>query len=93
MLTLCTEVGFGLELCCNAAPLLLIELSYPTQVLLQYGGSQDKELNKTLTAREDNINVQSKLVSWQHYLSLGNLLIPLLSRYRLLPTLRSAMVQ
>jgi hypothetical protein len=32
MLTCLIEVGFGLELCVNAAPLLLIELSYPTQV-------------------------------------------------------------
>ncbi|KAG6809901.1 hypothetical protein H0H92_014186 [Tricholoma furcatifolium] len=41
-------IGFGLQLCLNSGPLLLIELSYPTQVCL---GSYDEAANSIWSFR------------------------------------------
>ena len=67
-------VGIGLSFCQNASPLLLIELSYPTQVLspsmsflviLKYFTSPFLK-----QARAHYVHVQLMLVFWKHHLCL-----------------------
>ncbi|KAG6820962.1 hypothetical protein H0H93_009198 [Arthromyces matolae] len=59
-----TPVGFGLQFCINSAPLLLIELAYPTQVCSIVRNLSATSDNESI-ARENYINLQFKLVPGQ----------------------------